>query len=90
MALKGDGHSTVSTKEELMRRLRERTKPTPTVTLEPDGSVAGDVRRHRDNEGRMRIAKLRSSLVAAQSEFQTQQTFARLGGYAKARFGRER
>ena len=90
MALKGDGHSMISTKEELMRRLRERTKPTPTVTLEPDDSAAGNVRRVRENEGRMRIARLQASLDAAQSEFQTQQTFARLGGYAKARFDHER
>ena len=46
--------------------------------------------REIEEENRQRIAVLRNSLETAHSELEVNQTFARLGGFAKARFSNER
>ena len=90
MAYGQDEKPTVSTKEELLRRLRNRSAPNRAATLEPQGGRGSEVKREIEKENRQRIAVLRNSLETAHSELEVNQTFARLGGFAKARFSNER
>lgn len=85
-----DTHPTISTKEELLRRLREHPAPRSAATLEPGRVLSMDTRRQVDEENRKRIAVLRDRLEKAALEVETQQVFARLGGYAKSNFSNER
>jgi len=83
-------HPAISTKEELLRRLRERPVPRSAATLEPGRGFSIEAKQRLDEDNRQRIAVLRSTLDQAHTELETQQVFARLGGYAKARFSNER
>ncbi len=85
-----DAHSSICTKQELLRRLRESSKPVCAATLDLDGHLGNEVRRQGNEERHSRIARLRNALASAQSRLEAQHTFARLSGYAKARFKNER
>ena len=85
-----DDHPTISTKEELLRRLRIRQTPSSTATLEPGGRLGKIAKRQTDEENRERISNLRNSLGAARRELEEQQVFARLSGFARAQFSNER
>lgn len=86
----GNAHPAISTKEELLRRLREQRAPRCSAKLEPGISLTIDARREVDEENRKRIAVLRNTLDKASTEFETQQAFARLGGYSKSNFSKSR
>lgn len=83
-------HPSISTKHELLTRLREKSVPDCAATLDLDSGVGTDVRRKGEEEGLLRIARLRSSLDSAHDRLERHQAFARLGGYAKAWFSQER
>lgn len=85
-----DAHSSICTKQELLRQLRESSTPACAATLDLDGRVGNEVRRQGNEERHSRIARLRNALDGAKSSLETQHTFARLSGYAKARFKNER
>lgn len=86
----GDTHPTISTKEELLRRLRERRAPRSAATLEPGRGLTMAAKRQIDEENRNRIAVLRDRLKKAATEVEAQQVFARLGGFAKSNFSQSR
>lgn len=79
-------HPVISTKHELLMRLRERSAPDCAATLDLDSNLGVDVRRKGEEERLLRIARLRGSLNSAHDRLDKQQAFARLGGYAKAGF----
>jgi len=85
-----DTRPTISTKEELLRRLREQRAPLSAAKLEPARGLAIDARRQVDEENRKRIATLRDRLGKAGTEVEAQQVFARLGGFAKSNFSQSR
>lgn len=85
-----DDHPTISTKEELIQRLRHRRKPLVHAELTPTGETLREIARRNDGENERRIARLRNSLEDAGGNLDKQQSFARLGGFAAARFNRER
>ena len=86
MSDSNDTHPLISTKHELLMRLRERSVPDCEATLDLDSGVGTDVRRKGETERLFRIARLGGSLDSAHDRLDKQQAFARLGGYAKAGF----
>lgn len=85
-----NAYPAITTKEELLRRLREQRAPLSAAKLEPGRGLAIDARRQVDEENRKRIATLRDRLEKAATEVEAQQVFARLGGYAKSGFSQSR
>lgn len=79
-----------STKEELLRRLRDRQTPQVENKLTPANDHGGYVRVEVSRENERRIAVLRNSLTKAHEVLDTQHSFARLDGYAAAHFEKER
>jgi len=90
MTNSGGLYPAISTKEELLRRLRQRDVPNNIPTLEPGRELVVAVKRRSEEENLKRIAALKNSLDAAHTDFETQQVFSRLGGFAKSRFSNER
>ncbi len=86
----GNAHPAISTKEELLRLLRERSAPRSAATLEPGRGLGINAKRQTDEENHKRIAALRNTLAKAHDNLEEQQTFARLSGFIKARFANER
>lgn len=84
------GSSAIATKSELLKRLRERTRLCPEAHLTPTGIDAQSIRKISDRENDRRIAILRSSLGKAHESVEAQHSFARLNGFAVARFSKER
>ncbi|WP_411820826.1 hypothetical protein ABFZ85_06480 [Hyphococcus formosus] len=79
-----------STKEELLRRLRDRPMPQISSELSPANDTARYTRLEVNRENERRIAQLRNSLSKAQESFELQHSFVRLDGYAAAQFEKER
>jgi hypothetical protein len=80
----------VSTKGELLQRLAERPKPSPHQALEPNDADSVELRKLAARSVEDRIAHLRGSLEGASERLQHDQAKARLGGYARAHFAREK
>lgn len=84
------GGSAITTKAELLQRLRERSKPQVQTQLTPNGPAVSETSKALLRENERRIALLRTSLHDAHDALETQHSFARLSGYAAARFSRTR
>ena len=82
--------NTITTKAELLKRLREHKNPCVQAHLKPDGPIALQVRKDVAIENDQRIAYLRYSLRGAHDVVELQHSFARLHGYTAARFSKER
>jgi len=82
--------STITTKAELPKRLREHKKPSVQLHLAPVGPIAQQVHKEAASENDRRIAFLRNSLGGARDAIELQHSFARLHGFAAARFSKER
>lgn len=82
--------SAISTKAELLKRLRNRERPGLSVHLTPAGPVAQQIHKEGVCENERRIARLRNSLHKAHAAIELQHSFSRLDGYAVARFSKER
>jgi hypothetical protein len=82
--------SPIATKAELLKRLRERTTLRVEAQLKPNGICAQSIRKNSDRENDRRIAILRSALGNAHDTVEAQHSFARLNGFAAARFSKER
>ena len=80
----------ISTKAEMLDRLRNRPKPALSLEHRPLGGVTQEVHRKVSEENELRIAKLRSSLGDAKQRTETDHTFARLKGFPSAQFDRSR
>ena len=90
MTASNSDHSAICTKLELLRRLRDRDEPNSAPALNMPGDLGADVRRRSDEERRSRIAKLQHALEKAHGRLEKEQAFARLDGYAKAQFSKDR
>ena len=84
------GSSAIATKAELLQRLRERSRPQVHADLTPGGPAVLETSKTLLRENERRIALLRTSLHDAHDALETQHSFARLSGYAAARFSRTR
>jgi hypothetical protein len=80
----------IATKAELLQRLAERPKPSPSQALEPKDSNSVEIKRLSAQSVEDRIAHLRGSLNGASERLKQEQAKARLSGYARAHFERER
>lgn len=80
----------ISTKFELLQRLRERRKPSAQAVLVPSAVDARSVANEIRNANECRIARLRENLERAHAGLEEQHSFARLDGFAASRFNRER
>ena len=80
----------ISTKAEMLARLRNRPKPVLSVEQRPLGDVTQHVHKKVSEENELRIAKLRNSLGDAKERTETDHTFARLKGFPSAQFDRYR
>lgn len=80
----------ISTKEELLQRLRYRHKPSVQARPQPSSLDVRDIANAVDHANERRIARLRKGLGQAHSRLEEQHSFARLGGFAASRFNRER
>jgi hypothetical protein len=81
---------TISTKAELLQRLTVRPSPSPERICEPRDADAADLKRLSVLSNEERIARLRASLKRSSALLQHDQAQARLSGYARAQFERER
>lgn len=84
------GSSAIVTKAELLQRLRDRARPQAQTHLTPGGPAVSETSKTLLRENERRIALLKASLHDAHDALETQYSFARLSGYAAARFSRTR
>ena len=89
MAYKNEPPS-ISTKAEMLARLRNRPKPVLSMEHRPLGDVTQDVHKKVSEENELRIAKLRNSLGDAKQRAESDHTFSRLRGFPSAQFDRSR
>ncbi|WBQ11204.1 hypothetical protein L2D01_05330 [Hyphomonadaceae bacterium ML37] len=82
--------ASISTKSEMLMRLRTRPKPSASLDLRPAVAITADVHRKIAKENEERIQRLKRSLESARMKAETHHTFSRLGGYSKAQFERAR
>lgn len=84
------GSSAIATKAELLQLLRDRPKPQVHARLTPSGPELSESHKTLQRENERRIALLRTSLLNAHEVVEVQHSFARLFGYAKSHFKRDR
>lgn len=80
----------ILTRAELLERLNKRAAPAPEATLTPDTADAAEIKTSSALSNEMRIERLRSGLARISAALSHDQAQARLHGYVKARFERER
>lgn len=81
---------TISTKAELLQRLRERPAPAAERAYTPDDADATHLKNLSAQSNEERIARLRASLDRSSVSIQRDQAQARLRGYSRAHFEHER
>lgn len=80
----------ISTAAELQQRQESRATPVPEMHHTPGGSLETEVHKQVEAANEQRIGELQSRLEQMRMSAETDHSFARLQGHAKADFGHER